>query len=116
MKTVTNIHDIIAASERHKLYAKLIQQLNKDFLYANIDVVMEESISPQQLKMSLHETIFKLIQNRFSDYLNLLYIVDVSEENIKQLDGNAILVLSEQVAFLILKREWEKVWFKNTYS
>ena len=57
-----------------------------------------------------------LISEKFSDYLNLLYIIDVPEMQVKQLDGSDTLVLSEQVAFLILKREWQKVWFRNKYS
>ncbi|MBC7641800.1 MAG: hypothetical protein H7174_05590, partial [Flavobacterium sp.] len=48
-------------------------------------------------------------------YLNLLYIIDVPEDQIKKLDGSDIEELSAQVAFLILKREWMKVWFRNRF-
>mgnify|MGYP003608609202 FL=1 len=51
----------------------------------------------------------------FAEYLNLLYIIDVSEEQIKKLDGSDVFKLSEDVTFLILKREWQKVWFRNKY-
>jgi L-lysine 2,3-aminomutase len=61
----------------------------------------------------LRDTVFDLIQNKFSDYLNLLYIIDVSEEKIKGLSGTDTHELSEQVTFLILKREWQKVWYRN---
>ena len=73
------------------------------------------SISPEELKIQLHEKIFRLIQNKFAEYLNLLYIIDVSEDQIKKLDGSDLVILSEEVAFLILKREWQKVWFRNKY-
>ena len=63
----------------------------------------------------LHETVFKLIQDKFTDYLNLLYIIDVSEHQIKQLDGDDTVNLAEQVSFLILKREWQKVWYRHKY-
>ena len=33
----------------------------------------------------------------------------------KKLNGDDLVELSEQVAFLILKREWQKVWFRNKY-
>jgi hypothetical protein len=56
-----------------------------------------------------------LIQYKFAEYLNLLYIVDVPEDQIKKLDGSDIAELSKQVAFLLLKREWMKVWFRNKY-
>jgi hypothetical protein len=63
----------------------------------------------------VQEKIYKLIQYKFAEYLNLLYIIDVSEEQIKKLDGSDLVELSEQVAFLVLKREWQKVWFRNKY-
>jgi hypothetical protein len=36
-------------------------------------------MSVRRLKI-LHEKIFRLIQYKFAEYLNLLYIIDVSEE------------------------------------
>lgn len=116
MQLPENFEGLISEATTNNLYAKLIKQLNKDFLYANIDLDFEDNISPSNLKLSLHETVYKLIQEKFAEYLNLLYIVDVSEEKIKQLDGSDTLILSQQVAFLILKREWQKVWFRQQYS
>ena len=58
---------------------------------------------------------YHLIQTKFSDYINLLYIVDVSEQKVKTLDGSDLLKLSEEVTFLILQREWQKVWYKNSH-
>ena len=85
-------------------------------MYANIDLGFDEQVLPSSLKLLLQETVYKLIHEKFADYLNLLYIIDVSEEKIKELDGSDTLQLSEDVTFLILKREWQKVWFRNKYS
>lgn len=116
MQLPTNFSELIDYATKENLYNKLIRQLNKDFLYANIDLDLNEDVLPSSLKLILHEIVYKLIQEKFMDYLNLLYIIDVSEKKIKQLDGSDILLLSEQVTFLILQREWQKVWFKNQYS
>lgn len=113
---LNSIQDVIAVSQKYKLYTGLVKQLNKDLLYANIEAGFDEQVKPDQLKESLHEIIYRLIQERFSDYLNLLYIIDVSEEKIKNLDGSDVLKLSEEVTFLVLKREWVKVWFRYKYS
>lgn len=115
MKNLLTITDVLNESLKTELYQQLVIQLNKDFRFANIYFEVEEGITTDQLKLQLHETVFRLIQTNFSEYLNLLYIIDVSENQIKQLDGSDTLKLAEQVAFLILKREWQKVWFKNTY-
>ncbi|WP_179351181.1 hypothetical protein [Winogradskyella vidalii] len=112
----SNFEALIKAAEGLNLYRKLIIQLNKDLLYANIDLEFNEETLPTSLKLVLQETVFHLINSKFSDYLNLLYIVDVSEAKVKSLDGSDALKLSEDVTFIILQREWQKVWYKAKYS
>ena len=116
MKKLKAIQDIFDESLQLDLYKKLIQQLNKDLALANVDLDFNDEVLPTSLKLILQETIYKLIQDKFTDYLNLLYIIDVSEEKVKQLDGSDTLQMSENVTFLVLKREWQKVWFRNRYS
>ncbi|MCL5127518.1 MULTISPECIES: hypothetical protein [unclassified Algibacter] len=116
MKLPTNFDHLIEEANALNLYEKLILQLNKDFLLANVDLDFHVEVLPSSLKLLLHETVYRLIQEKFNEYLNLLYIIDVSEKEVKALNGDDILELSEAVTFLILKREWQKVWFKNKYS
>lgn len=116
MKLPNTFEALIEEANTLDLYKKLIQQLNKDFLYANIDLDFDEEILPTSLKLLLHETVYKLIQEKFTEYLNLLYIIDVPEHAVRTLNGNDTVELAAQVSFLILKREWQKVWFRNIYS
>jgi hypothetical protein len=106
---------LLSEAEKEALYLKLIEQVNKDFNLANEAIDFPMSIAPDELKIQLHEKIYRLIQYKFAEYLNLLYIIDVSEEEVKKMDGSDLVVLAEQVSFLILKREWQKVWFRNKY-
>jgi hypothetical protein len=106
---------LLSEAEKENLYQKLIEQLNKDFNFANEPVDFHLSTKPEELKIQLQEKIYRLIQYKFAEYLSLLYIVDVPEDQVKKLDGSDIMELSEQVAFLILKREWMKVWFRNRF-
>lgn len=106
---------LLSEAEKDNLYQKLIEQLNKDFNLANESIDVPQNAAPNELKLQLHEKIYRLIQYKFAEYLNLLYIIDVSESEIKKLNGDDLVELSEQVAFLILKREWQKVWFRNNY-
>ncbi len=115
MQLPSTFEKLIEAANQSSLYKKLIQQLNKDFLLANIDLDFHEDILPTSLKLLLHEMIYKLIQEKFTEYLNLLYIIDVPEQQVKALSGDDVLKLSEEVSFLILKREWQKVWFRNNF-
>ena len=106
---------LLNEASQDNLYLKLIEQINKDFNLANEPIDFPMTISPEELKVELHEKIYRLIQYKFAEYLNLLYIIDVPEDQIKKLDGSDLVILSEQVSFLILKREWMKVWFRNKY-
>lgn len=106
---------LLDEAQTQDLYLKLIEQLNKDFNLANEAVDFPLSTNPEELKIQLHEKIYRLIQYKFAEYLNLLYIIDVNESEIKKLDGSEISELAGQVAFLVLKREWQKVWFRNRF-
>lgn len=106
---------LLSEAQKEELYTKLVEQINKDFTLANESIDFQVSVSPIDLKLQLHEKIYRLIQHKFAEYLNLLYIVDVPEDQVKKLDGSDLVELSEQVAFLILKREWQKVWFRNKF-
>jgi len=110
-----NTDQLLSEAEKENLYSKLIEQLNKDFNFANEAVDFPQSTTPDELKVQLHEKIYRLIQYKYTELLNLLYIIDVPEENIKQLQGMDTAELSEQIAYLILRREWMKVWFRNRY-
>lgn len=116
MKVPKTFDALMEQANELNLYHRLIRQLNKDLLLANVDLEFHEDILPTSLKLMLHEALYNLIQEKFTEYLNLLYIIDVPENQVKALDGNDTLKLSEEVSFLILKREWQKVWFRNKYS
>ena len=107
---------LLCEAEKENLYIKLIEQLNKDFNFANEPIDLSLDILPEELKFQLYEKIYRLIQYKFAEYLNLLYIVDVPEEQIKQLDGTDLGVLAEEVSFILLQREWQKVWYRAKYS
>ena len=116
MKLPTTFEALIEDASALQLYKKLVKQLNKDLLYANVDLEFDEEVLPTSLKLILQEEVYNLIQNKFSEYLNLLYIIDVSEIKVRTLDGNDTLKLSESITFLILQREWQKVWYRAKYS
>jgi hypothetical protein len=93
------------------LYLKLVAQINKDFNLANEGI--DFPMSTRGAQNTITRKIFRLIQYKFAEYLNLLYIIDVSEE--EKLDRSDLVLLAEQVSFLILKR-MAKGWFRNKYQ
>ncbi|ARV09944.1 hypothetical protein BTO05_09965 [Winogradskyella sp. PC-19] len=115
MQLPKSFEALVDEANRLKLYKALIIQLNKDLSLANIDLEFSDEVLPTSLKLILKEEIYNLIQNRFTEYLNLLYIIDVAEAKVRDLDGDDTIKLSEDITFLILQREWQKVWYKANY-
>ena len=107
---------LFQTAEKEQLYQKLVQQLQKDFALANIDVDLFSDIQPTELKNLLHEKIYRLISEKFTEYLNLLYIIDVPEKAFKEIKMTDAVEIAREVAFLVLKRELQKVWLKKKYS
>lgn len=115
MKQLTNIQDVITEAQKLQLYKQLIIQLNKDLVLANTELQFPANTNPDNLTSGLANFLTELIQHRFSDYLNLLYVVDVSEREAKQITSTNLEDVVLKITFLILKREWKKVWYKNKY-
>jgi len=115
MHKPSNFEELVAEANTLDLYTNLIIQLNKDMLLAGIDLDFSENTTPETLFGNLTQTVNFLLREKFMEYLNLLYIIDVPEHQIKQLDGSDLELLSKNVSFLILKREWQKVWYKKHY-
>lgn len=107
---------LLTEAQKFDLYQALILQLNKDFAFANAAVDLPVTLEPTTLKMALEDKIFRLLSTDYATFLNLLYILDVSEEKVKKLDGSDRSILAEDLVFLILKRIWQKVWFRHFYT
>ncbi|MBT8281896.1 MAG: hypothetical protein KJO16_09980 [Muriicola sp.] len=115
-KEYQNSLELLQLAESRALYQKLVLQLKKDFTLANIEFDPPEDIAPLDLKVALKEKIYILLLERFADYLNLLYIVDVPEKAFSSMDAQDIVEVAEGACFLILKREWQKVWLRHSYG
>lgn len=115
MKQLSAINSIVLEAQKSNLYSKLIEQLNKDLLRANVELQFSASTKPTDLVNSLNTFVHELIVNRFDDYLNLLYIIDVPEHKVKQIKVQKSSEISKHITFLIVSRIWQKVWLKSKY-
>ncbi|WP_372793308.1 hypothetical protein [Lutibacter sp.] len=113
MLPVPNALELLQKVEVENLYQHLIMQLNKDFQLSNLSENFELSYTPIQLKKVLNKLVLNLLTNNYDDYLNLMYRIDVPEKELATLKAENLETTVEQITFLILKREYQKVWFKN---
>jgi len=51
------------------------------------------------------------MMDRFEDYLNVLYIIECSENSVKEIQAIDPIEIADQVSFLNLKKNVSKVWF-----
>ena len=113
---VTNNAALLLQIEQASLYQNLVNQLNKDFEIIGTAVDFSETTNPQDLFDFLQEVVTTLLEKHFDVFLNLLYRIDINEQQIKPIINTISDDAEQQIAFLILKREWQKVWFKKYYS
>ncbi len=113
MSDINTSNQLLSNISDDGLYSNLIKQLNKDFGLSGISYQFKLNSNPKELGGQLQRVVYDLITHNFSDYLNLLYRVDISENEIKKLDGSNIEKLSENVSRIILQRECKKVWIRN---
>lgn len=108
--------DLLEQARETGLYPQLTAQLRKDFEMANVAVAFSSDDPPEKLFASLHENIYRLIMERFPDYLNVLYVVDVPERSFREIPLTDVVEVAGEVSYLILQREWQKVLMKQRYS
>ncbi len=104
---------LLKNAEEKELYTNLIQQLNKDLIRANTELQFAATTKPEYLIETLRIFIKDLMLKRFPDYLNLLYVIDVSERTLKKMNDTPPELIIDTVVLLILKREWQKVYYKS---
>ncbi len=99
--------------ENNELFQKLILQIKKDTKMIGVDFEIDKETTSKILVIYLQEFLTDLIKNDFTSYVNLLYRVDISEKQLSKLQDLEITALAKSISFLILKKEWQKVWFRN---
>lgn len=99
---------------RSDVYSLLILQLQKDLNRAGIEYEVNQNVAPEELFLEIEQLVLEKLNNAFNEYLNLLYAVDVSERDIKNCKSEESKVIAKYATYLILRREWQKIYFRNT--
>lgn len=110
-----HIDDLLFQASAQGLYAQLLQQVNKDFAMGNESIDLPLSTSPRELVLQVEEKILRLLTYNFEGFLNLLYVIDIPEKIFQSLDGSDRGKLASELCFIILRRQWQKVWYKANY-
>lgn len=98
------------------LYKALLVQVKRDFTRANIEIGLDKSLCSNEFVHILRETLYFLLMERFPDYLNLMYAVDIRERAFKDVALTDTVDHADQVGFLLLQRELQKVTTRKNYG
>lgn len=112
----SNVDELLKKTHDELLYEKLLAQLEKDFKLANVDIQISSETDSKDLHLLIHEKIYYLILEKFNEYLHFLYVVDVPESAFKNIHMTDVVEVADQMTFLVLKREFQKVWYKKKYA
>ncbi|PCI01350.1 MAG: hypothetical protein COB81_07240 [Flavobacteriaceae bacterium] len=110
-----NALQLLQTVQLENAYVKVVEQLNKDMYMAALDIEFPTDLSPASLVKNLEVQLEILLLKQYDDYLNLMYRVDVQEADLLKLKGLFADALITEIAFLILKREWQKVYFRSKF-
>ncbi|MDR2222039.1 MAG: hypothetical protein LBE34_04775 [Flavobacteriaceae bacterium] len=103
-----------AKLNNQELMQQMLKQLNKDFQLA-VDTSIEfTSTSPDALANEVLLCLEKIATNAVSKFSSLLYRIDVSEAEVDAIKGVSFEEYLQQITFLILKREFQKVYIRST--
>ena len=96
-----------------QLLNELVRQLNKDAHLSGTDLSLSETATPQEIVQQLYAFLQRLVRRDHDAYLNLLYRVDIPESHAAWSANTHADDILKDVTLRILKREWQKVWFRN---
>ena len=102
---------------RRSWLSATIQQIHKDLSWQNLELPLSTSPSSEELQEQLSKLFSFLEQGQYQTLMNILYRVDVGEEQIQK----AILEtvdepFSDVVAKMLMKRCLLKVLMKHHFS
>ena len=102
---------------RRSWLAATIQQIQKDLSWQNLELPLSTCPSAEELQEQLSKLFFFLEQGQYQTLMNILYRVDVGEEQIQKAMSETVdQPFSDVVAKLLMKRCLLKVLMKHHFS
>ena len=97
-------------------YKDVVDQLQKDFMLANIAIKLDVKLSPVKLKAILQEKIYVLLMEKYSKFLNLMYVMDIPESELINTRWEDVVATSRQTTNLIINRIYKKIAVRKKFA
>ncbi len=116
MSLPANTERFISELNQNVLYPQLIRQINKDFSLTGVAMDLNEDCLPRDLINTVSESVYQLVQYNFDTFMQLLYRVDVSEQIMSRDSVDTAENITQKATLEIIKREWQKVQWREKMS
>lgn len=114
--TSNDSNSLVVMISQKGLFQNLLEQIRKDFELSGLSISLENGIKASELPTRLYTRIHQLILTNFEAYLQLLYRVDVPESSMQTSGTQNTEDFAKKATLLLLKREWEKVYYRELFS
>jgi len=101
-------------SNNSSLFQLLSEQLTKDFKISIGDDVLFTGQTPVELVEQVQIELERIISYSPNKMSPLLYRIDIAEQDIIVISQSDMTTYLEQLTYLVVKREFQKVYFKST--
>ena len=114
---IVSLSEVPDFLKQKELFQATIAQLQKDLSWQNLELPLSESPTVEELKIKLSSLFSYLEQGQYQTLMNILYRVDVSEQQIKKVMENVVdEPFSDVWTQLMLHRCLQKVIIKQQFS
>jgi hypothetical protein len=111
---------VLENAQNFGLLASLLEQLHKDYQRAGLQFSIQENHllnkDLPEIYADLKESLYRLLMERFDDYLNLMYAIDVPERAFKGIQPRDAVEAAAELSALVLQREWQKIQLRQRFS
>ncbi|MCC9042605.1 hypothetical protein LNQ81_07875 [Myroides sp. M-43] len=99
----------------YNLLGELVRQVEKDFRMAVDTSITLYADTPAKLVHEVYSELYNIVtKTSVSKFSSLLYRIDIAEKDVKAIQSTDIEDYLQQVTFLVLKREYQKVYIRST--
>ena len=97
---------------------QLLQQLQKDFVHSDIFRTADpDTVKGDEIYDLVHTHVKELMKRNYGELANTFYRIDIGEKQLRDaLNEDKTKEESEVITILILKRELQKVVYRNIFK
>ncbi|MGG5507318.1 MULTISPECIES: hypothetical protein [unclassified Myroides] len=98
------------------LFEQLVQQIERDFRMSVEEDLTFSASTPLELVQQIQELLESIAARTPAKLSMLLYRIDVAERDIRAIEEGDVFNYFQQLTYLIVKREFQKVYFRTNLS